>query len=446
MEHTSNYLKAVFRNLKYESKDQPALFFIFLALISIPLNHAFSSIAIGLLVFISIITFKKGNFHLQKNLLLPVALFLLMGLSLVWTNDFANSAKAIQKGVPLFIVPFCFMLLPKFNVAQKHKIMAYFSCGMLAFTIFWLIKATIRYLSSHDPAVFFYHELVTEDVNAIHVSLYTAISACYFMAKPKKSAIDKFALALQAVFLILLSSKNILIVFLALSGFHYFRNFRAAHKTRFLKWGLLLVCLTVLALMGKIKDRFLIEFSSNATENSINQEVGTVKDRVYNVSIKQAWSQDKFTDNDYFPGTAFRVYQIRIFKEMLEEDPIFFKGYGLNAVNFKIKEKGAEHKVFSGNENHDGYQNKNFHNEYVQLFAEVGVFGLLLLLLMLFLNLTKALKAKDFMHISFAVLMISLFLTESFLSRQRGIMFFTILYCLFNAESSNDAPTLKNKT
>jgi hypothetical protein len=96
---------------------------------------------------------------------------------------------------------------------------------------------------------------------------------------------------------------------------------------------------------SNIKERFLIEFNSNITNNVF--EAGTSKNNeVNNISIYQAWTQDKFKQNDYFTGTAFRVYQIRIFKEMLEEDAIFFKGYGLNASSFRIKEKGQEHTVF----------------------------------------------------------------------------------------------------
>jgi len=57
----------------------------------------------------------------------------------------------------------------------------------------------------------------------------------------------------------------------------------------------------------------------------------------------------------------------------------------------------------------------------------------MLLVLMLSFNLKNAIKNKDFIHIAFAVLMISLFLTESFLWRQRGIVFFTLFYCLLNS-------------
>jgi len=78
-----------------------------------------------------------------------------------------------------------------------------------------------------------------------------------------------------------------------------------------------------------------------------------------------------------------------------------------------------------------GYGNYNFHNQYIQVFAELGIIGLLFLLIILISNVCKAFLAKDFLHIAFAVLMISLFLTESFLWRQRGVGFFIILFALF---------------
>ena len=189
-----------------------------------------------------------------------------------------------------------------------------------------------------------------------------------------------------------------------------------------------MLLIVAIAFTGKITDRFLIEYYSNVRENSLNQEIGNANHKVYNVSMRQAWLQDKFKPNDYFAGTAFRVYQIRIFKEMLQEDSILLTGYGLNATDFKIVEKGVLHNLYSD------YGKKNFHNEYIQIFAELGIFGMLLLLSMLFVNIKNAIKTKDFVLISFAVLTISLFLTESFLSRQRGIVFFTVLYCLFNSE------------
>jgi hypothetical protein len=183
---------------------------------------------------------------------------------------------------------------------------------------------------------------------------------------------------------------------------------------------------------GKIKERFQIEFQTNTTKSISNNVINGVPEGVYNISINEACNNQKFTPNDFFNGTAFRVYQARLFLEFLNEEPIFWKGFGLNASLVKMEEKGKKYNVFLGDNSQEGYQKKNFHNQYIQNFAELGVVGFLILIIILSLNIKNAIKSKDFVHIAFAILMISLFLTESFLWRQRGVLFFMIFYCLFN--------------
>ena len=438
MENTYNSLKTVFQNLKKENSKNPSFLFLILVLWCIPLSYAFNSIALGLLTAVTLFAFKKSNFKIDATLLLPIGLFLLMGISLLWTNDLSASTRALLKGLPLLLIPLTFCMFPRLSKEQKQKIISFYAYGIVVFTVFYLIKASIRFLLYHDSSVFFYHELVTEDVNAIHVSVYVALSVFYFITKTSKSNLDKIAIVVLSLFLILLSSKNIIVIFLVLIVCYYWRHYQSNNKNRIIKIGAFLFLILVIAFSGKIKNRFLIEYESNVTENTVNEDIGTAAEKVYNVSVKKAWTQDQFQKNDFFPGTAFRVYQIRIFKEMVLEDSIWLTGYGLNATDFKIAEKGKQHNVY------EGYWLKNFHNEYLQIFAEIGIFGLLLIMTMLFINIKNALKAKDFIHISFAVLMISLFLTESFLCRQRGIVFFAIMYCLLNAKTEEAYPQNKN--
>lgn len=177
---------------------------------------------------------------------------------------------------------------------------------------------------------------------------------------------------------------------------------------------------------SKIKNRFLVEFQSN-TKNSVSHNVYNEADEGVNyVSIYEAWNNDKFSPGDYFPGTAFRVYQFRMFVEIFSNEPLFWKGLGLNASQEKLKEKEIKYNLYPG------YGSFNFHNQYVQNFAELGFIGFLILIAILIINIKTAMKLKSFIHISFAVLMISLFLTESFLWRQKGVLFFISFYCLFH--------------
>jgi O-antigen ligase len=429
MEHTFNYLKNLFQEIKSETKQNPTFVVLIFVLISIPLGYAINGIAVALFVLITLVTLKKSNIRIDKNLIYPIVLYFLMVISIFWTRDSNATLKALSKTIPLLVLPLCFMIFPKFSNLQRQKIISYYSYGMLLFILYYLVKAGIRFAVTHNTNVFFYHELVTEDVNSIHVSLYMAFAGIYFITKFQKSAFDKIAITIITVFLVLLSSKNISVIFFGLVVFFYLRYYKSSIKIKSLKIIAFSLLFLAIAFTGKIKDRFMIEYYSNVSENSLNHEIGNANGEVHNVSIHEAWNNSKFSPNDFFNGTAFRVYQARLFFEFLIEEPIFWKGFGLNASQKMLIEKEKKYNLYNG------YGNFNFHNQYIQISAELGIFGLLLLLIMLLVNIKNAIKTKDFAHISFAILMISLFLTESFLSRQRGIVFFSTLYCLFNSES-----------
>jgi hypothetical protein len=147
---------------------------------------------------------------------------------------------------------------------------------------------------------------------------------------------------------------------------------------------------------------------------------------IHIVSVNEAWNQEKFSPNDFFPGTAFRIYQARILKELLEEEAQWLTGFGLDGSYTKLEEKAMQYDIFLGNDQLEGYQKKNFHNQYLQLLADLGIFGFLILVFILVTLVKNAFSLKDFVPIAFTILMTSLFLTESFLWRQRGIVFFTM--------------------
>ena len=433
MANISSFSKNLYQNLKSEYSNHPSLLLVLAALLCIPLSYAFNSIALVLLTLITIITFKKENLKGDITLIFPILLYLLMLFSITWTIDFDRTINALSKELPLLLIPICFIAFRSFSTLEKQKIIKWFSYGIVVYSIFYLAKAFVLFVISKDTSVFFYHELVTKDVNAIHVSVYVAISFFYFLAKIHKTAFDKVALGILILMVFLLSSKNIIIVFMGLLVCYQLFYTKTSKKMRLKNLILLMVILLSLPFIGKIKERFKEEYETIMTDSSVNDVISKGSEKVYNVSIKQAWTNASFKPNDYFPGTAFRVYQFRIFIELLQEESIFWTGFGLDASYSKIAEKGIHYNLFLGNEIQEGYQTKNFHNQYIQIVAELGIFGLLLLLTMLFLSLRNALKLKNFPHIAFSVLMLALFFTESFLWRQRGITFFILMYCIFNS-------------
>jgi len=83
----------------------------------------------------------------------------------------------------------------------------------------------------------------------------------------------------------------------------------------------------------------MVEYETAFVDNISHRKQNKQPEKNHNVSIKEAWNNNKFQQTDFFPGTALRVYQARIFKEMLQEEPLFLKGFGLEASQYRIREK-----------------------------------------------------------------------------------------------------------
>ncbi|OYU81321.1 MAG: hypothetical protein CFE23_04295 [Flavobacterium sp. BFFFF1] len=298
---------------------------------------------------------------------------------------------------------------------------------MVLYTIYFICRAIAHYLRDGNSDVFFFHNLVTLDLSAIYMACFASFALFHFVAEKKKGLLEKGSIALLITFVILLSSKSIIFidVLLIICYYIYFSKTPKSVKALTIVVSSLFLIFSIVYIK-QVRERVLLEYETAFVDNTISKDAGNARYKMYNISLHQAWNEDKFQNNNYLPGTALRIFQIRIFKEMLYEQDIFFTGFGLSASQDQIRNKVKEHNLYPGNGEF------NFHNQYVQTFAELGVFAFAILLLMMFLNIRNAFLKKDFIHIVFAFTMIMLFLTDSFLTRQRGIIFFLTLYCLFN--------------
>lgn len=434
MNRILNYLKNVVNSINWQN--QAILIYLLSAiLITLPLKYIFGSLACLLFILFNLFKVKKSYFSISGLLLLPILLYILMVFSLIWTIDIRETIKGLQKEALFLFIPIVFLFLPQLTKETVNKVLKTYSFAMVGYAVFYMVKAVIRFLNTGNKNVFFYHELVTLNLNAIYVSIFASMAMFFFLRKREKEILDKIAFLILVLFIFLLSSKNIILIdlLLVILYFFSFSNFSKKIKVVTISFSVVLVVCSIL-FVTPIRDRFMIEFDTVIQDSSVN----ATDKSITNISVKQAWNNYSFQENNFFSGTALRVFQIRIFKEMLQQENIFFTGFGLDASQEKIKQKVKEHNL------HSSYGEFNFHNEYIQIFSELGVFGFLIVASMLFVTVRKGIINKDFVHIAFAVTMIVLFLTESFLSRQRGIIFFIIFYCMLNvADNSNEQKILK---
>lgn len=72
----------------------------------------------------------------------------------------------------------------------------------------------------------------------------------------------------------------------------------------------------------------------------------------------------------------------------------------------------------------------NAHNQFLQTFIGTGIMGFVLLLLMTFGAMIYGFVVKNYLLVTFSVLMIFNFLVESMLQAQAGFIFFVFFFCI----------------
>ena len=361
-----------------------------------------------------------------------MALYVMMTLSLLWTQDAASTIAGLKKETLIFIIPLAFLFIPALSKEHVYKIFRIYSFSMVFYALYYFINAIVRYATTANEHVFFSHELVKSGPSAIYVSAFASFALFYFISIKSRLLSERLAMIILVVLLCLLSSKTIMFID-ALLFVCYYIFFSETHEgtkgitifavSAFLAFSFVFV--------KESRERFLTQYETAFVDNTVNNKAKAENAQVHDVTLKQAWNDVQFHENNFFPGTALRIFQTRIFIEMLREQHILFTGFGFEASQHHIREKAKQHHLPAE------YGEYNFHNQYVQTFAELGLFGFMVLLLMLYINLKNAWDHKSFLHIVFSITMIMLFLSESFLCRQRGVIFFITMYCLFNTTSKS---------
>ncbi|MEM7085943.1 MAG: O-antigen ligase family protein [Bacteroidota bacterium] len=373
-------------------------------LVALPLAYGFSTGLLIALLAISLASLKFHGLKFDKALWVPMLFYVLMAVSLAWTSDLKNSLRGLERQLAMILIPIAFIAMPTLSVKTRNQILYWFSLSLALLAVFLVIWAAVIYGSGHTE-VFFYHALVAPlDLNAIYVSVFVSLSILFLLFKQKRSVLSLLSLAILSVFLLLLASKIIIVATALVVFFGILSTFK---RSTILK-------LAPLLLIGL----GLLIFTSNPIKNRFQREIVAS-------NISEVLEAKEFNKVYDWTGTTIRLFQARIFSEMLQEDPIFWTGYGINNSKEKIIEKQKQYNLWQG------FYTYNFHNQYIQAFAELGFFGLLCLFLLLGVILKRYLDTKDSLFLFLFFIMLVVFITESYLWRQRGLYHFLVLYCLF---------------
>jgi len=400
------YLNKVINN------EQVYLWLISFVLISLPLAHNINSIFIILLFLFSfsfyLINKRKIKFEFRPIIILFVCIYILAIASLFWSVNINKSFQGLTQKLSYLIIPLLFLVSPDIDPKKINRIFYNFSFAIVLYSIYCLSLGFILFFKTGDKEYLFYHNLSQplNDINAIYMSMYTAFALLYFFLKKEKQKRDFVFLSILSVFLILLSSKVIITLTSLLIVLSIF-FIKKGNRSKRLKT-ILIVCVLILTILS--------------TRNIINR----FNTEIENTKITEIFSKNEFGQVYHWTGTSLRLFQIRVFFELLREDKIFLNGYGIDASESRLQEKYEQYNLFPG------FYQYNLHNQYLQVFSELGFIGLLLLFSIFYTCFKNAILKKDFLFFSFLLLVSILCFTESYLWRQRGMVFFITTSLLFS--------------
>jgi O-antigen ligase len=118
--------------------------------------------------------------------------------------------------------------------------------------------------------------------------------------------------------------------------------------------------------------------------------------------------------------------KINQWKSSIDANKDFLFGNGIGDAKESIIDSYVKHNMLK-----DAERKFNAHNQYIQTYVGLGLLGLLLLFWIFYYYFIFFIKNKLYLGYMFMVVSSILFITESYLERQKGVVVFTFFICLF---------------
>ncbi len=359
-------------------------------------------IAIGLTWIFSFSYKEKLKNILKDPLAISLMLYYLLHLfSMTYTDNIAEGWNDVLLKISIFLLPL-FMMSTSFISGQKRfQILKIFALLMMLMAASDLILSFLDYNESGSSRVFFYVGLTHFLPGQPHyVSWYYSMALFISLYQILRGSNKKLLWALGAglllVSLILLTSRAFYIAF----TFVFIVSVVKAFRSSILSKQTLRVVILALGL-------FIIGIISIPNTSS---------------RIIDAKNEVKSLMGTSSKHTNPRVHLWEHGVQLIVENPLLGLGVG--------DAREALTKTFEEIRPNFFRYNFNFHNQYLQSWAEVGILGVLLLIFLMIRPFSQ--KDQHPLFLIFLGLTLIGFLTESMLERQAGVLFFAFMYPLLS--------------
>jgi len=395
---------------------------LIIALIGLLFSVKISSVFILLFSLLSVIKlFIDTDFKKKKP---PTYIFIFVGvyvfylIGFFYSSDTSYALKLLERNSSWLVIPLLIFFTFSMTNKEKNKILLPFAIATHIVAFFFLFVAIVRYYNTGESLVFYYREFTSVlDFHPIYFATYLLFSLAILVSiytssyvKVNKNYIVLLIL-IDAVFLLFLSSKNILLVFTVSSMYFLIKCLKKKKKLFFLP---IIVGVMIFS---------MLKFS-------------TTKERVYD-EIFSKWellSKEQFAYNDAFTGITLRLITWKFVVQKIVAEKRYFFGTGTGDAQDFIDTVYKEHNMDAA-----GYLGFNMHNQLLEYFVRFGFLGMLYFMFFLLVSFKKAVQNRDHLYVFFLILFFSVSITESNLEVHKGILFFVFMNSIlfFNTFENN---------
>ncbi len=392
------------------------LFILFFGTLILAPNDVNSKVII-LTVIVSCFYFSGRKFQLfVKNHLSLLVLFLLIVLSLTYTEDFGAGVQKIQRVliIPLFFLIYSSISLSKKLSLQILKSIVFIVLVAMVYSHTVIINSFIENGESSIRSLFNlnYSYLNLGNTLDIHPTYYS-----YFILTATIVTVD-----------LLKKSKSKILKFLYVFLILYFSFFIVHLSSRIGLMGLYLVLLYNVVLFikssGSWKKGALILAVVHLTLFAIVWNIGVTKYRIQHIFGFEYYTGYKVNDGQH---------KLRLWGAAIKANHNFLFGNGMGDINRTLKEQYASLKNEKAID-----ENYNAHNQFIEYYVGIGILGLFTFLYILYNYTRTFLTANNYMGLQFIVITSILCLTESLWSRHHGIVFFVMMLGVFWQLNKNE--------
>lgn len=353
---------------------------------------------------------EKLRCFIKKPIIIAfVLLYLLHLLSIFYTEYSSEGWNDLRLKISLLLLPFFMSTVQFIYNEQRIFILKFFAVLMMLMALTDLIHSFLEYLASGNQDTFYYSNLPYVLTNKVHyVAWYYSfaifISIYHLISSQSNRTLWFLGLLILLLSLILLSSRAFILAFIVVFILSFLKWFKTNKLSR-LMW----------AKVSSIAVLFLL---SLVFIPSINLRL-----------IDTVAELQKILGYDTPKQTNPRVFIWRYGADLIVKNSIFGLGVGDAKEELNIALESCDAMFWNG-EHNVPIQNKNynFHNQFMQTWAEVGIFGFLILMFIMIYPFL--LKNSHPLFLIFIGLTFIGCLTESMFERQAGVVLFAFTYPL----------------